>query len=764
MTGIVIAFFLGICAAALTVGFAVPVTLAGLGLFLVLFGTTRWTRLCLATLAGFLALLLSMAAYDSHRVVDMDHPVHLQGTVEDFPTQNNGQRRFRMRIKACHDCDQANPERVLLTWPQAPELIPGDHIVVQVRMRAPRGLLNPGSFDFESWAFAEDIHATGYVLSGQIDAPGGNGLDGLRWRVAALLNASSNSAGGFLAALTVGDRRGIRDQEWDILRATGTTHLLAISGLHVGLVAGFGGLLGYLLFQLLTRFLVPPPRPVLVMICALTLAWSYAAMAGFSLPTQRALAMLTVWAVAIALRRRTGGMLVLAIALMAVLLMNPRSVLTPGLWLSFTAVAALLWVLGPVRKGAWWRSQGIVFLALLPVMVASGVPVNPISPLINLMAIPWLGFVILPSLLLGVVMQLTVGLDPGLLLTLSGWSVDILINALSRVAEIAPQWQFARMGPLALFAAVTSVCLILMPSGLPGRLAGILALGAGLIGAGWASGEQPVRIHILDVGQGLAVLVRTAKHSLLYDTGPKGRHGWRAADSVIIPYLKAEGVDRLDLVIVSHGDSDHAGGVESFRDRFETLHWLGSRPDAGYPACRAGQRWRWDGVEFLIHHPTPGLPYLGNESSCVLEIRHGRSSFLLTGDIGDIIESRLARTLAPVDGLTMPHHGSASSSSDAMLAALGPGLAIASAGHGNRFEMPREEVLQRYTNRGFATASTANCGRVLLEMDPVDGLRWIEAARHSQARRWRPRVKCADRSQTRTPKTSIIPAFQDVGD
>lgn len=698
--------------------------------------------------AGWLLLVASavLEARLPPELVGQD--LRVEGRVVGLPEPGERQLRFQFLVERGEDAAAAlDGQRLRLSWfGEAPAIQPGQRWALELRLRRPRGVLNPGGHDFERRALEQRIAATGYVRRAMQPEPLGDAasLDAWRLSQSAALQASIDAEGGrFVRALALGDTRGLGEHDWHVLRATGLTHLLAISGYHVGVVAGFAALLAGLFYRLWPGLGLRLPRPQGAALLALVAAAGYAAAAGFSLPTQRALLMVAAALSARLLRRAGSPAQSLALALTVLLLVDPLSVLAPGFWLSFLGVAWLLWCLPRGGEAPAWRvlltAQGVAAIGLLPLTVWFFGQASVIGPLANLVGIPLISLLIVPLSLLSLA-ALTLGLPgaewPG---ALAAWIMDRAWPWLERVAALdgALVW-LPEASLVALLLALLGGFWLLLPRGAPGKpLAAVLFLP--LL---WPGGERlaqgEAEVWLLDVGQGLSLLVRTREQALLYDAGPSYASGLDMGAAAVVPALRALGIGRLDGLVISHGDNDHAGGAEAVRRALDPpLRWApeGWR-ESDYSPCRAGESWTWDGVRFRFLHPTPYFPYLGNNSSCVLLVEAGGERLLLTGDIDAVVEQRLLRDLGDdlrADWLLVPHHGSRSSSSEAFIDAVSPRTALVGVAHGSRFGHPHAEVVERYRARGIALESTAAAGALRLRLD---GSGRIERRRQTQRRFW----------------------------
>ena len=672
----------------------------------------------------------------------------IEGRVLGLPQRESDSVRFDFAITAGSPGAPVG-QNVRLGWySHPPRIEPGSRWRWWVRLKRPRGVLNAGGFDFEKNALAQRLAATGYVhdpFKARRLAPG-TGLDSWRDRLSAQIGqALPGEHARFVQALAIGDTRGLSDSDWEILRATGLTHQIAISGPHVGMVAGLGALLLLGLYRLLPSAGRVLPRPQAAGIAAFLAAFAYTALAGFALPTVRTLLMIAVVVLARCQRRAQSGAQAIALALIVILLVDPLSVLAPGFWLSFLGVGWLLWCLPHGTEAGWFRSfldaQGVAVLGLLPLTIWFFGQASLVGPFANLIGIPVIGLGVVPLALLGL-----------LLLPISPWAASLawkvsagLMDALWWCLERMAHWPWAiawlpEPSLLALLLAAIAVFWLLLPRHIAGNPLALLLLLPML----WPRIDLPTQgaaeITVIDVGQGLSVLVRTSRHALLFDTGPHAPRGLDFGEAAVVPALHAEGVSHLDLLVVSHGDNDHAGGMVAVQRAFAPLPTLASE---GWPApnaqpCRRGAHWRWDGVEFRFLHPPGNYPYLRNDSSCVLRIEASGHVALLPGDIGHWVEARLLheqRDLLPADLLLVPHHGSATSSSPGFLAAVAPHWAVFATGADNRFGLPHPAVLARYRATGANLLDTATSGELSFRLDQ-SGARMDSARRRDQPRYW----------------------------
>ena len=713
----------------------------------------RWMGAALAG-AGWAALHAGWALDAQLPSLLEGREVTVIGTVVSLPEVEPRRTRFRFRVDDADDQLPALRGRQLqLAWyddfdakqpgPRM-RLGAGARWRFALRLRAPRGLANPGGFDAERHALAQRIVASGLVrpeTAKQLAAPAG--LQAWRERMAARIGeAVGGQSARYVQALAIGDTRALDDADWQMLRATGLTHLIAISGFHVGMVAGFVALLVAGLWHVLPWLGRSCPRPLAAAVAALCGAVGYAAVAGFALPTVRTVLMIAVVVMA-RLGRRPGGVATsLALAALVVLAWDPMAVLMAGFWLSFAGVVWLAWCL-PGRMH-WLRgflsAQTVATLGLLPFTVVLFDQASLAGPLANLLAIPWWSLVVVPLALLGTGLEACwPGAGAGLWRA-SAWCFDLSWTPLAWLAQSRfALWWLPEAHGVALPLALLGALWLLLPRGVPGKALALL-LWLPLL---WPQQELPrkgeVELVVFDVGQGLSVLVRTAGHRLLYDAGPAVRDGFDAGERVVVPGLRALGVNRLDAVVVSHGDNDHAGGAQAVRAALPAAVWH-APPDMpaawAMQACAAGERWQWDGVDFEFLHPHGRFPYLRNESSCVLRVQGQHGAVLLAGDIGEVIEEGLAKRQPQqlrADVVLAPHHGSAGSSTPPFVTTTQARLVLVSTGHGNRFGHPRREVVERWRHAGAEVLTTAGSGAVRV---------WLgeQGLQLRERRRWRKRL------------------------
>ena len=648
------------------------------------------------------ACLSAQWALDDRLAPELDgRTLWLQGRVTGLPEVREGVVRFQ--LVAAESRRAELPARLRLSWYGGPELRAGETWRLAVRLKRPHGLVNPQSFDYEAWLLAQRIGAIGTVKSGRrVQAANGPGAwrDALRQR---LLGSEAHGREGALAALVLGDDSGLSLADWRVLQDTGTVHLLVISGQHIALMAG----LLYGLVAGLARWgCWPRSWPWLPWACALAFAGAlgYGLLAGFEVPVRRACVMVGLVLLWRWRFRHLGAWLPVLLALAAVLLLEPLASLQPGFWLSFGAVALLILIFaGRLGAWPWWhtlgRAQWALAVGLLPLLLALGLPVSVSAPLANLFAVPWVGLAVVPPALLGTLLLPLPWLGEGLL-WLAGGSLELLFRLLALIADWRPAWLPSALPLWAWLSVALGALLLLLPAGVPLRSLGWVMLLPLLYTPVQRPAPGQAEVWMLDVGQGLAVLLRTREHALLYDAGP--RFGdFDMGERVVLPSLRALDVRQLDLLLISHADNDHAGGAGAIARGMAVKRVLSGEAAALPPAlqaedCASGRSWLWDEVRFTVWrwaHATDG-----NQASCVLLVEAAGERLLLTGDIDSHAERALldGGLELRADWLLAPHHGSRSSSSAAFLRAVAPRAALISRGRHNAFGHPHPSVLARY--------------------------------------------------------------------
>ena len=708
--------------------------------------------------------------------------IAIVGVVDDLPQNTPQGAHFAFEVERIDTPDATVPTHVSLGWyaerdrPEtAPQVHAGERWRFVVRLRRPHGSVNPAGFDLEAWLLEHGLRATGYVRGDReprrLDAFAGRANDyvqrareRVRERIVAALPGAPYA--GVLVALAIGDQRAIPESQWHVFNRTGVSHLISISGLHVTAFATLAAAAILAIARRFPRLTTLVPARKIAIAGGFAFAVAYVLLAGAEVPALRTLAMLGVAGAGLWLARPGTASAVWLWSLMVVLILDPWAALAPGFWLSFGAVGLLLYAgSGRIASEATatrgrrvWRAlraaghaQWVVTLGLVPGTLALFQQVSLVSVAANAVAIPVVTFAIVPIALFGIVVPIDLPWH------LAHAILEGLMAFLQRLSQWpAATWAASAPLPWTVIAGMAGALWILAPRGVPGRALGALWLLPLFIVAPGAPQPGTAQLIVLDVGQGLAVVVRTATHALLYDTGARFGPDADAGSRIIVPFLRSQGIGRLDTLIVSHRDLDHSGGaasvlaavpVETFVSSLRADHELVrlAARSATTARCVAGQQWDWDGVRFTVLHPPPpnyaveGLKT--NDLSCVVRVATPHASALVTGDIEARSETQLlrydSRWLA-ADVLVVPHHGSRTSSTLAFVAAVHPQLAIFAAGYRNRFGHPRADVVERYADRGAVARRTDLEGALTLTLSSAGPVQ-ATAARETQRRYWHDR-------------------------
>ena len=727
------------------------------------------------------------AAYDGEEFL-------LTGTIVSLVDSNPKRSRFAFRVdsaelftKGAENAERIAIKKILISWYGKDNLRPGQRWQLLARLRQPRGFVNPRAFDYQLWLHQQGYGASGYVrtsyppiklqnkpflsLDYLLEAPLIYSSE-LRTRLRERIDRADLSPRGraVILALTIGDKQRLSNW-WHDLARMGIVHLLVISGLHIGLIALLGTVIGggllrvYILFgHLLNRAGLcssVKSLPWIAPLCGLLAAFLYSLLAGFSLPTQRALIAVLVIVAARLSYRKIPPLLCMTWALLLIAISQPLAVLSAGFWLSFTAVGLLIWWFVPwqstVRRsgffGSAWRRTASAQLALLaamsvPLLLFLG-KVSWLAPLVNLQAIPWVSFITVPLSLLGALMP-----SNSLAELLWQWA-DGSIAALWWWLELIPeQWGFIvfplAISPQLLAAVILAGLSLLLPRGLVARFIGLVPLLVLLL---FRHPDIPLRITVLDVGQGLAITVETQNHTLVYDSAVEYSKQFSAGSGIIAPYLWQQGRGRIDTTVISHEDADHSGGFASLQKVLPSERLLVGPAvnyssqvvlDSQVSVCSAGQNWLWDNIKFQVL-ATDSRPDQGNNSSCVLLIsfQNARArpvNILLPGDIERSGELALLRLPAlentALDLLVAPHHGSKTSSTPNFVQQLAPKHVIFSAGYRHHFGHPHPSVQDRYRDVGAVLWNTGEQGAITFSW-LLGGELEVSAARNKQRRWWR---------------------------
>ncbi len=708
--------------------------------------------------------------------------IAVTGVVAAMPQRSEAGQRFRLAVEAARleGSPVRLPPQIYLGWYgglaagpgaggdglalqlQPAELKAGERWQMTLRLKAPHGNSNPHGFDYELWLWEQGLQATGYVQAGPRDPAPQRMAQTWRHPVelarqsvrdAIFEHVSDRRQAGVIAALVTGDQGAIERADWDIFRATGVAHLMSISGLHVTMFAWVAAWLVGSLWRRSTRLCLAFPAPSAALLGGVALAAAYAVFSGWGVPSQRTVWMLATVGLLRGSGRRWPWPQVWLMACAVVVALDPWALLQAGFWLSFVAVGVLFasadgaqasiprhpeqregslarrFFAEPVLRAIEGlrmasakalREQWVVTLALTPLSLLLFGQVSVVGLLANALAIPWVTLGVTPLALLGVAWAPLWDAAAWALQALGGYLQLLASLPFATVSIATPALWVGAAGVFGGILLAMRLPWCLRALGLPLMLPVLL----------W----QPLRpapgefeLLAADVGQGNAVIVRTAAHTLVYDAGPRFGSESDAGHRVLVPLLRALD-ERVDKLLLSHRDADHVGGAPAVLAMQPQASLLSSIEDGNElqalrraTRCAAGQRWAWDGVSFELLHPQDSdyaVQSKSNAMSCVLRISNGAQTALLAGDIEQPQEARLVAAHGGdgglrADVLLVPHHGSKTSSSAAFLDAVQPRLALVQAGYRNRYGHPAAAVLERYSERGIRVVESARCGAAL---------------------------------------------------
>lgn len=733
----------------------------------------RWQRIVHHILLASFALSTGFfyAAFVAQQRLSEELPgawqgrnIRIVGTVAELPRQHERGLSFAFDVERMLTPGAHVPPHILLSSyaDRQDKFLPlhaGERWQLTVRLKQPHGTANPHTFDFEEWMLERNLRASGYVrndsdnrrLDALVKTPGYL-IEHLRERVRERFQRVLGNApyAGVLAALAIGDQSSIPQAQWRIFTRTGVNHLMSISGLHITMLGSLAFFIVYQLWRRSMRLTLRLPARKAAAIIGLMVALGYALLSGYSVPAQRTVYMLATVAAALLSSRNIAPSQLLAAALLVVVVLDPWAVLAPGFWLSFGAVALILYVTANrLGKMHWLQEYGkvqwAITIGLVPPLLAMFQQVSLVSPVANAFAIPLVSFVVVPLTLLGALLPFD------WLLHLAHSAMSLCMLLLSWLSQLpAAVWQQHAPPAWSIALGMAGVLWALLPRGFPARWLGLLLLLPMFLALPEAPQPGALRLTIFDVGQGLAVAAQTRNHTLLYDAGPDYPGEADSGSRVVVPVLHAQGIAQLDTLILSHDDIDHIGGARSILHAMPVDELLSSLPQQ-HPLlqqqhnnrhCSDGQQWEWDGVQFEILNPAQASyrqNLRDNDRSCVLRISVGNNSVLLVADIERESERRLLQLHArqlPATLLVVPHHGSRSSSMPAFVAAVHPRYAVFTCGYRNRFGHPHAEVVARYRQIGSTLLRSDEDGAVLVEMDG-EGVR-LANFRAQQRRYWYP--------------------------
>ena len=622
--------------------------------------------------------------------------------------------------------------KIKLAWYHSgkQQLASGELWQLNVKLKRPRGFINTGGFDYERWLFREGILATGYVRNAhsnrRITTAAPWHLDSVREKIYQGIKTQVDNPdiAALISALSVAIRADINPAHWQIFSATGTSHLIAISGLHIAMVAGFAFVPIGLIWMLFPALYLRVPIKVATVLLGAVFASIYALLAGFTIPTQRALIMVLVGLLALLLKQKIPLGHILAATMLAVLLLDPLAGLSEGFWLSFFAVALIFYTVAQTHKPLPYRllvMQLVLSLGMIPISAAFFSSASLISPLANIIAIPWVTLFIAPSILLGVLFLFIAPIISHYCFIVAAWGIDLLLRYLSYLSTLPHSTiHFADIPTFLIIIALIGVFLMALPRYFIGRYLAIIFIAPLFLFTPKRPAEGEFNLTVLDSGQGLATVLQTQNHVMVFDTGEHYSEQFDIGKMALIPYLQSQNITAIDKLVVSHADKDHRGGAAALIETLPIIQFLSNDPlkvqNRTAMRCQAGQQWVWDKVQFSVISPSQAQAgWSKNERSCTIKVSNAHHSLLLLADIEKKTERYLIknkRAELKTDVMLVPHHGSKTSSSWPFLSAIEPQLAIVSAGYRNRFNHPHPNIMSRYQQLHIPVLNTAQYGQI----------------------------------------------------
>ena len=713
------------------------------------------------------------------------------GVVASLPEVTERGERFKFDVEKILTSQAVVPKHISLNFyreiePQTLETAPNQSVKTNpnflhaakfkvgqrwqftVRLKRPHSTINPHGFDFEAWALAENMRATGTIRS----KSGYKKLKNFVWQPSYMVEKAREKIGnrisqtlvnapyrGVIRALVVGDDSQITAADWNVYLRTGTSHLMSISGLHITMLAGLAFACIAHVWRRIPRLVLRMPTHQAATIGGMLIAIIYACLAGLSVPTQRTLFMLMVFAAALLIGKKVPISRVLAIALVIVVLIDPWAVSAPGFWLSFGAISLIAYVsVNRIGAGSWAydavNTQWAVTLGMLPMLILMFGQTSIVSPIANAFAIPLISLLVVPLAILGTILPLD------FILQCAHWLMAMCMQGLTWLAA-TPMATYSQATPpiWAIILAMFGVLWLLLPRGFPQRWLGLILLLPMLMVQPQRPKLGEMKITVLDVGQGLALVIQTKHHTLLYDAGPMYTSQSDAGSKIIVPFLRGEGITTLDGLILSHNDADHSGGAASVLAQVP-VGWLASSFDVEQTLaimprqlpCFAGQTWAWDSVVFAVLYPNAksdrAAETTDNNKSCVIKVTSQYGSILLTGDIEKEAEATLLQAAVSIDTghapsgdalksdiLIAPHHGSKTSSTADFVQAVAAKHIIFTTGYLNRFKHPKPEIEKRYEESGAVTYRSDYQGALTIDFTKASPI-YIKSWRDLQHKYW----------------------------
>lgn len=674
--------------------------------------------------------------------------IKIEGHVIGLP--NVDERRVKFDFSVAKP-NQNFPKKLRLSWYFPKQTIKtGQYWTFTVKLKQPHGMFNPSGFDYEKYLFVQNIQATGYVRGKP--KPQLNESQSITMSVGVLRQLISDKLNiylkdsphkGVVKALTIADKQDLTQQQWTVFRQTGTVHLLAISGLHIGLISG---LMYFLIQWIALRLSLTSPHQYAAC-AAILIAIFYAALAGFSLPTQRSLLMLTVAMMTVMWQRKITAVNTISLTLFVVLIIDPLAVLSVGFWLSFLAVISIIYVIaGRLGRVGYWQGvmkvHWVTAIGLAPLLLYSFQQISLISPIANFITVPLVSFLIVPLCFILVILLF---MSP-MLVEYCLLVITTLLQWLDQFLVVLAGFSYATISSIAppiytIPFALLGIFILIAPRGMPVRWIGLIFLLPTAFVHNTKLKQGEVTMTLLDVGQGLSAVVETAQHTLVFDTGVKYSNSYNMGDVVIVPFLESKGIDIIDLLVISHGDNDHKGGMESIIQQKNVIKIMSSMPklykEGLSMRCLSGQVWEWDQVRFEVLAPADDFVGGKNDNSCVIKVISSHGTMLLTGDIESSAEEWLVDHVAEQldsDVMIAPHHGSKTSSSMSFLQRVSPQTILIPTGYRNKFHFPHTKVIDRYNTIESNWMNTAEEGALIVQMK--DNSIQINSSRKEWGKYW----------------------------
>ncbi|MFT7413450.1 MAG: competence protein ComEC [Methylophagaceae bacterium] len=698
---------------------------------LLIFAKTR--LLAYVLLGGLWALMQANNVLNDRLLPKLDgNDLMITGIIANVPKDNG--KSIRFEFKPDKMTDIILPRKILLNWykPLPLAFSAGERWQLMVRLKQIHGMANPASFDYEAWLFQQRIDATGYVRNDEdnrrLAAAAFYSINSLRQTLLAKLSSHLQDSPqlGLIQGLTTGIRDNISLPQWQTLRLSGTNHLLAISGLHIGLSAAIGFFSMRWLWSRRAKNLLILPAMEAAAIAGFFAALFYAGLAGFAIPTQRALIMVATVMTALLIRRPVAPSYVLAFSLLLVLIWDPFAVLSAGFWLSFSAVAIILFTSQnrfPSPRWQWLKIHTLIAFGLTPLLLLFFMQTSLIAPIANIIAVPFISLIIVPILLLASLMLWLFEPIGSALLQLADSLLTLFWPLLDYLAALPfSHLTVAHLPFYYYLAVVVGTLLVISPRGFPAKWLGIIGLSPLLLFHSDRPQQGEFWFTLLDVGQGLAAVVQTRDHTLVFDAGPKYSDSFNTGTAVVLPFLQQQGIKHIDTLVISHADNDHIGGARPLMRNIAVDALFTSVPNKKLPdasPCFAGQSWQWNQISFSMLYPGEEDNGSENNLSCVLKVSNAAGSVLLTGDIESQAEEKLIlrhgnNLHATI--LVAPHHGSKTSSSTNFIDTVQPEVVLFPVGYHNRYHFPAEMIIQRYQHRHISQYNSASHGAIQFKM------------------------------------------------